>query len=82
MIQSRKILEARMAHIDDCVPGVQAKILRSGVPRVVGKVGWVVEVSRVRRPPTGPLQDRVTVDVPGHGEITVGPEDLELHSPP
>ena len=46
-----------MSHINDCVPGQRAKILRSGVARVVGKVGSIVEVSRIRRPPTGPLKD-------------------------
>lgn len=67
-----------MSHINDCVPGVEVRILRSGVARVVGKTGTVVEVSRIRRPATGPLQDKVTVDVPGHGEITVTPSDVEL----
>ncbi len=67
-----------MAHINDCVPGSQAKILRSGVVRVVGKTGVIVEVSRIRRPPTGPLKDQVTVDVPGHGEIAVAPADIEV----
>ena len=67
-----------MSHINDCVPGVEVRILRSGVARVVGKTGTVVEVSRIRRPATGPLQDKVTVDVPGHGEITVTPADVEL----
>jgi hypothetical protein len=67
-----------MANIDDCVPGRQAKILKSGVGRVVGKVGHVVEVSRVRRPPTGPLLDQVTVDVPGHGEVVLAPADVEV----
>ena len=67
-----------MSHIDNCVPGQQAKILRSGVARVVGKVGAIVEVSRIRRPPTGPLKDSVSVDVPGHGEVAVSPADLEI----
>jgi len=67
-----------MAHINDCVPGSEAKILRSGVARVVGKSGVIVEVSRIRRPHTGPLKDQVTVDVPGHGEIAVAPEDIEV----
>jgi hypothetical protein len=67
-----------MAHINDCVPGRQAKILRSGVARVVGKTGAIVEVSRIRRPPDGPLKDQVTVDVPGHGEIAVVPGDIEI----
>jgi hypothetical protein len=67
-----------MSHINDCIPGQQAKILRSGVARVVGKTGIIVEVSRIRRPPTGPLKDAVTVDVPGHGEIAVSPADLEI----
>ena len=70
-----------MSHINDCVPGVEVKILRSGVARVVGKTGTVVEVSRVRRPATGPLQDKVTVDVPGHGEVAVTPADVELMKP-
>ncbi len=67
-----------MADIKDCVPGRQARVLRAGVARVVGKTGTIVEVSRIRRPATGPLQDRVTVDVPGHGEIGLSPDDIEL----
>jgi hypothetical protein len=67
-----------MAHINDCVPGRRAKVLTSGVARVRGKVGVIVEVSRVRRPPSAPLQEDVTIDVPGHGEIVLAPADLEL----
>ena len=67
-----------MAEINDCIPGRQARVLRAGVARVVGKTGVIVEVSRIRRPVTGPLQDRVTVDVPGHGEIGLGPGDIEV----
>jgi hypothetical protein len=70
--------ETSMAEINDCVPGRQARVLRAGVARVVGKTGTIVEVSRIRRPATGPLQDRVTVDVPGHGEIALGPGDIEV----
>ena len=70
-----------MSHINDCIPGQQAKILRSGVARVVGKTGTIVEVSRIRRPPTSPLKDAVMVDVPGHGEIAVSPADLEIVKP-
>jgi hypothetical protein len=60
------------------VPGHQAKILRSGVARVVGKTGTIVEVSRIKRPPSASLKDAVTVDVPGHGEVVVGPDDLAI----
>ena len=67
-----------MAEINDCVPGRQARVLRAGVARVVGKTGTIVEVSRIRRPVTGPLLDRVTVDVPGHGEIGLSPSDIEV----
>lgn len=67
-----------MANIDDCVPGRQAKVLKSGVARVVGKVGHIVEVSRVRRPPTAALREQVTVDVPGHGEVVLQPSDVEV----
>ena len=67
-----------MAHIDECVPGRQASIRQSGVARVAGKTGTIVEVSRIRRPPTGPLQDRVTVSIPAHGEIVVTPDELEV----
>jgi hypothetical protein len=67
-----------MAHIDDCIPGRKAKIVRSGVARVQGKSGTIVEVSRVRRPPDAPLRDKVTVDIAGHGEVVVTPADLEL----
>jgi hypothetical protein len=67
-----------MADVNECVPGRRATIHRSGVARVQGKVGTIVELSRIRRPPTGPIQDRVTVDVPGHGEVVVAPADLEV----
>lgn len=67
-----------MAAINDCVPGRRATVVRSGVARVKGKVGTIVEVSRIKRPPTAPLRDSVTVDVPGHGEVVVTPEDLEV----
>jgi hypothetical protein len=67
-----------MAEINDCVPGCRVTVVRSGVARVRGKEGTIVEVSRIRRPPSGPLQDRVTVDVPGHGEVVVDPKDLEM----
>ena len=67
-----------MSHINDCVPGQSAKILRSGVARVIGKTGTIVEVSRIKRPPDARLKDAVTVDVPGHGEITVAPGDVEI----
>lgn len=67
-----------MAHINDCVPGFQVRIRQTGVGRVAGRTGTIVEVSRIRRPPTGPLQDRVTVDIPAHGEIVVTPDDLEV----
>jgi hypothetical protein len=67
-----------MSHINECVPGRRARVLQTGVARVAGKTGTIVEVSRTRRPPSGPLQDRVTVDVPGHGEIAVAPSDLEV----
>lgn len=67
-----------MSHINDCVPGRRARVVQTGVARVAGKTGTIVEVSRIRRPPSGPLRDRVTVDVPGHGEIAVEPGDLEV----
>jgi hypothetical protein len=67
-----------MADINDCVPGRRVTVVRSGVARVQGKVGTIVEVSRTRRPPTGPLRETVTVDVPGHGEVVVDPRDLEI----
>ena len=67
-----------MANINDCVPGRRARVLQTGVARVVGKTGTIVEVSRVRRPPTGPLQDRIMLDVPGHGEVVLSPADLEV----
>lgn len=67
-----------MAHINDCSPGSRARILRSGVPRVTGKVGTIVEVSRIRRPPAQTTTEEVTVDVPGHGDVVVAPGDLEI----
>ena len=67
-----------MAHINECVPGRQVRIRQAGVARVAGKTGTIVEVSRVRRPPAGSLQDRVTVDIPAHGEIVVTPDEVEV----
>jgi hypothetical protein len=67
-----------VADINDCIPGREARVLRTGVARVVGKTGTIVEVSRIRRPATGPLKDRVTLDVPGHGEIGLSPADIEV----
>ena len=67
-----------MADINDCIPGRRARVLQTGVARVTGKTGIIVEVSRIRRPPTGPLKDRVTLDVPGHGEVAFAPSDIEV----
>jgi hypothetical protein len=38
--------EGLMAHIDRCIPGTQVRIVTTGVPRVSGKTGTIVEVSR------------------------------------
>jgi len=67
-----------MTDINDCVPGRQVRVLQAGVPRVAGKTGIIVEVSRIRRPPSGPLRERVTIDVPGHGEVGLSPADVEV----
>jgi hypothetical protein len=67
-----------MTDINDCVPGRRARVLQTGVPRVAGKTGTIVEVSRVRRPPSGPMRERVTIDVPGHGEVGLSPADIEV----
>jgi hypothetical protein len=67
-----------MANIDSCVPGRRARVVQTGVARVAGKTGTIVEVSRTRRPPTGPLRDRVTIDIPGHGEVALNPTDIEV----
>jgi hypothetical protein len=67
-----------MAHIDECVPGRSARVQQSGVPRVNGRVGLIVEVSRVKRTPNDPLVDTVTVDVPKHGPVVVAPADIEI----
>ena len=71
-------VEALMAHINDCIPGTRVRINHSGVPRVNGRIGVIVEVSRIKRSPSTAVQDTVAVDVPGHGEVVVAPEDLEL----
>jgi len=67
-----------MANINDCIPGRRARIVGSSVARVTGKTGTIVEVSRIRRPATGPLQDSITVEVPGHGEVVLSPAELEV----
>jgi hypothetical protein len=64
--------------LDDDLLGREAKILDSGVSRVVGRVGVIVEIAHARRPPTGPVQERLTVDVPGHGEVVLRPNQVEL----
>jgi hypothetical protein len=65
---------------DDSLLARQVKILKSGVKRVVGRVGVVMEIAHARRPSDGPLQIRITVDVPGHGEVIVDPADIEVVS--
>jgi hypothetical protein len=67
-----------MAHIDECVPGRTARVQQSGVPRVNGRVGLIVEVSRVKRTTNDPLIDTVTIDVPKHGPVVVAPRDIEI----
>jgi hypothetical protein len=67
-----------MAAINDCIPGRRARIVGTSVARVTGKTGTIVEVSRIRRPATGPLQESITVDVPGHGEVVLSPDQLEI----
>jgi hypothetical protein len=71
-----------VAHINDCVPGRQAKILKCGVRRVIGKAGVIVEVSRVKRTLEAPLRDLVTVDVMGHGPVVVTPDEVEIVGEP
>jgi hypothetical protein len=66
--------------LNDALLGRQAKILQSGVPRVVGRVGVIVEIALVRRPPTSPVQERITVDVPGHGEVVLQPGQIEVQA--
>ena len=67
-----------MATFNDCIPGYHVRVLNSGVPRVRGKSGVIVEVSRSRRAPADPLVERVTVDIPGHGDVVLAPVDLEI----
>ena len=67
-----------MAHIDRCIPGTTVRIIKTGVPRVSGKTGTIVEVSRIQRSRTDPLIDRITVDVEGHGDIVVTPADVDV----
>jgi hypothetical protein len=67
-----------MASFNDCVPGSLVRVLNSGVPRVRGRTGVLVEVSRSRRAPTDPLVERVTVDIPGHGDVVLAPADVEI----
>lgn len=67
-----------MAHIDRCIPGTTVRIVTTGVPRVSGKTGTIVEVSRIQRRSTDPLIDRITVEVEGHGDIVVAPGDVDI----
>lgn len=47
-----------MATFNECVPGSQVRVRSSGVSRVRGKVGMIVEVARSRRGPTEPMLER------------------------
>ena len=67
-----------MAHIDQCIPGTEARIVNTGVSRVKGKTGTIVEVTRIKRKASDPLVDRITVDVPGHGDVVLAPADVEI----
>ena len=67
-----------MAHVNDCIPGRRARVRSSGVVRMVGKVGTIVELTRMKRGASDPVKDIVTVDIPGHGEAVVAPADLEI----
>jgi hypothetical protein len=67
-----------MATFNECVPGSQVKVLNSGVPRVRGKAGIIVEAARSRRNSEEPLVERVTVDIPGHGDVVLAPADVEI----
>lgn len=67
-----------MAHVNDCVPGREARILRAGVPRVVGKAGVIVEVKRVKATGEQAVVDYVTVDVRGHGPVVVAPDEIDI----
>ena len=67
-----------MAGIDECVPGRRAHVRQTGVARVADKTGTIVEVSRICRPPGSALKERVTLDIPGHGEVTFSPGDIEV----
>lgn len=67
-----------MATFNECVPGSQVRVLNSGVPRVRGKTGLIVEAARSRRAPGDPLVERVTVDIPGHGDVVLAPADVEI----
>ncbi len=53
-------------------------MIRSGVARVVGKTGLIIEVSRIKRNDQDPLVDLVTVDIPRHGPVVVSPADVEI----
>ena len=67
-----------MAHVDRCIPGTTVRIVKTGVPRVSGKTGTIVEVSRIQRRPRDPLIDRITVEVEGHGDVVVAPGDVDI----
>jgi hypothetical protein len=67
-----------MAGIDDCIPGRRARVRQGGVARVAGKIGTIVEVSRICRPPGSRLQERVMLDIPGHGEVSFSPGDIDI----
>jgi len=67
-----------VAEFNQCVPGIRVRVLDSAVPRVRGKTGVIVEAARSRRVASDPLVERVTVDIPGHGDVVLAPVDVEV----
>lgn len=67
-----------MVEIKDFVLGGKAKVLNSKVPRVVGRTGRIIRVSRSLEGSPEGVKEEVTVDIPGHGSFVLAPSDLEV----
>jgi RNase P/RNase MRP subunit p29 len=67
-----------MVEIKDFVLGGKVKVLNSKVPRVVGRTGRIVRVSRSLEGSPEGVKEEITVDIPGHGSFVLPPSDLEI----
>lgn len=60
--------------------GASVTVLAGRVPRIRGRTGRVVSVSRSLRGSPEAVVEEIEVDIPGHGAFRMSPAELELNS--